>query len=111
MAVLTLGLLATGLVGVGMGYFSFMAWFRAMGRGMTGMGELIIVTLLAGGVPALIRFNGGIAYIIGKITAHIRSRRGAGIQHRRPGLPGQSLHRQQHDRHHYGGSHRDGDQR
>ena len=26
---------------------------------------------------ALIRFNGGIAYIIGKITAHIRSRRGA----------------------------------
>lgn len=44
---------------------------------MTGMGELIIVTLLAGGVLALIRFNGGIAYIIGKITAHIRSRRGA----------------------------------
>lgn len=66
MAVLTLGLLATGLVGVGMGYFSFMAWFRAMGSGMTGMGELIIVTLLAGGVLALIRFNGGIAYIIGK---------------------------------------------
>ena len=54
-----------------------MAWFRAMGSGMTGMGELIIVTLLAGGVLALIRFNGGIAYIIGKITAHIRSRRGA----------------------------------
>ena len=76
-AFLTLGLLATGLVGVGMGYFSFMAWFRAMGSGMTGMGELIIVTLLAGGVLALIRFNGGIAYIIGKITAHIRSRRGA----------------------------------
>ena len=33
--------------------------------------------MLAGGVLALIRFNGGIAYIIGKITAHIRSRRGA----------------------------------
>ena len=45
MAVLTLGLLATGLVGVGMGYFSFMAWFRAMGSGMTGMGELIICLL------------------------------------------------------------------
>lgn len=77
MVVLTLGLLATGLVGVGMGYFSFMAWFRAMGGGMTGMGELIIVTLLAGGVLALIRYNGGIAYIIGKITSHIRGRRGA----------------------------------
>lgn len=77
MAVLTMGLLATGLIGIGMGYFSFMAWFQAMGSGMTGMGELIIVTLLAGGVLSIIRFNGGIAYIIGKITAHIHSRRGA----------------------------------
>lgn len=77
MAVLTLGLLATGAVGVGMGHLSLMGWFRAMGSGMTGMGELIIVTLLAGGVLALIRYNGGISYIIGKITAHIRSRRGA----------------------------------
>ena len=77
MAVLTMGLLATGLIGIGMGYFSFIAWFQAMGSGMTGMGELIIVTLLAGGVLAIIRFNGGIAYIIEKITAHTRSRRGA----------------------------------
>lgn len=77
MAVLTLGLLAAGAVGVGMGYIPLMGWFRAMGGGMTGMGELIIVTLLAGGVLALIRYNGGIAYIIGKITSHIRGRRGA----------------------------------
>lgn len=77
MAVLTLGLLATGAVGVGMGYFPFMAWFRSMGEGMTGMGELIIVTLLAGGVLSMIRFNGGIAYIIRKITSHIRGKRGA----------------------------------
>lgn len=77
MAVLALGLLATGVVGVGMGYFPFMDWFRSMGAGMTGMGELIIVTLLAGGVLALIRFNGGIAYLIEKITSHIRGRRGA----------------------------------
>ncbi|MFR0850970.1 Na+/H+ antiporter NhaC family protein [Akkermansia sp.] len=77
MAVLTLGLLAAGMVGMGMGYFSCMDWFRSMGDGMTGMGELIIVTLLAGGVLAMIRFNGGIAYIIEKITCHIRGRRGA----------------------------------
>ena len=37
MAVLTMGLLATGLIGIGMGYFSFMAWFQAMGSGMTGI--------------------------------------------------------------------------
>lgn len=69
MAVLTLGLLAAGMVGMGMGYFSCMDWFRSMGDGMTGMGELIIVTLLAGGVLAMIRFNGGIAYIIEKSRA------------------------------------------
>ena len=70
MAVLTLGLLAAGMVGMGMGYFSCMDWFRSMGDGMTGMGELIIVTLLAGGVLAMIRFNGGIADSA-EATAHL----------------------------------------
>lgn len=77
MGVLTLGLLSTGIIGAGMGYFSFMDWFQSMGNGMTGMGELIIVTLLAGGVLALIRANGGIAYIIQKLTRHITGTRGA----------------------------------
>ena len=77
MAVLTMGLLATGLIGIGMGYFSFMAWFQAMGSGMTGMGELIIITLLAGGMLEMIRSNGGIAYIIQKLTTHVKSKKGA----------------------------------
>ena len=76
MLVLLLGILSTGIIGIYTGT-AFFDWFGAMGTGITGMGELIIVTLLAGGVLSIIRFNGGIAYIIGKITAHIRSRRGA----------------------------------
>lgn len=111
MTVLTMGLLATGLIGIGMGYFSFMAWFQAMGSGMTGMGELIIVTLLAGGVLSIIRFNGGIAYIIGKITAHIHSRRGAEFSIAGLVFPGQPLHGQQYDRHHHGWPHRQGNKR
>ena len=42
-----------------------------------GMSELIIVTLLAGGMLEMIRFNGGIAFIIKKMTKHIKGKRGA----------------------------------
>lgn len=47
------------------------------GLGITNMGELIIVTLLAGGMLEMIRYNGGIDWIIGKLTSHIRSSKGA----------------------------------
>ena len=48
MVVLLLGIISTGIVGLctGMDLFN---WFGAMGTGITGMGELIIITLLAGG--------------------------------------------------------------
>ena len=48
-----------------------------MGTGITGMGELIIITLLAGGMLEMIRHNGGIDFIIAKLTKHITSKRGA----------------------------------
>lgn len=41
------------------------------------MGELIIITLLAGGMLEMIRFNGGIDYIIEKLTRKVNSKRGA----------------------------------
>ena len=48
-----------------------------MGNGITGMGELIIITLLAGGMLETIRYNGGIDFIIGKLTRHVNGKRGA----------------------------------
>lgn len=41
------------------------------------MGELIIITIMAGGILEVIRLNGGIRFIIQKLTAHIRGKRGA----------------------------------
>ena len=41
------------------------------------MGELIIITMMAGGLLEIIRMNGGIDYIIKKLTAHVNGRRGA----------------------------------
>ena len=41
------------------------------------MCELIIITLMAGGLLELIRFNGGVDYILNVLTRHIRGKRGA----------------------------------
>ncbi len=76
MAVLLLGIFSTGIIGLftGMGFFD---WFGAMGTGITGMGELIIITLLAGGMLEPIRYNGGIDFIIARLTRHVTGKRGA----------------------------------
>ena len=75
--VLLLGLLSTGIIGWGYGTFDLFGWFAAMGEGVLGMGELIIITLMAGGMLELIRFNGGIDYILHRLTKRINNKRGA----------------------------------
>lgn len=76
MLVLTIGILSTGLVALFSSSFGAMAWAGAMGNGIVGMGELIIVTLLAGGMLELIRYNGGLSYIIRHLTAGVHGRKG-----------------------------------
>ena len=77
MAVLTLGIVLTGIIGIANGSYDLFGWFQAMGDGIIGMGELIIITLLAGGLLEIIKHNGGIDYIIGVLTKHIHGKRGA----------------------------------
>ena len=77
MRVLILGLLGTGVASICMQSSHLMDWAGAMGQGIVGMGELIIVTLLAAGVLELIRYNGGLSYIISHLCRHIHGRRGA----------------------------------
>ena len=77
MLVLLLGILSTGIIGMAYGAFDFFGWFGSMGQGITGMGELIIITLMAGGMLELIRFNGGVDYILHKLTKKVSGKRGA----------------------------------
>lgn len=83
MAVLTLGTVLCGVIGIVGEYlvvnnsYSLFGWFQAMGNGVVDMGELIIIAMMAGGMLEIIRENGGIDFIIGKITAHICTKRGA----------------------------------
>ena len=77
MAVLTLGILVTGGIGILDGSFDVFGWFGAMGNGITGMGELIIITMMAGGMLQLIKVNGGIDTVINLLTKRITTKRGA----------------------------------
>ena len=93
MAVLTLGTILCGAIGIGFHYlgtdmmaansmgatgsYDLFGWFSAMGNGVIGMGELIIIAMMAGGMLEIIRENGGIDYIIKKLTSHVGSKRGA----------------------------------
>ncbi|WP_455585450.1 Na+/H+ antiporter NhaC family protein [Bacteroides sp.] len=77
MIVLVLGIITTAIIGIATGSFGIFDWFAAMGNGITGMGELIIITLLAGGMLETIRYNGGIDFIIKKLTRHVNGKRGA----------------------------------
>ena len=77
MAELTLGIVLTGIIGIADGSFDVFGWLRAMGDGVIGMGELIIITMMAGGLLELIKHNGGIDYIIQLLTRHVHDKRGA----------------------------------
>ena len=77
MAVLTIGLMLTGIIGIANHSYDIFGWFSTMSDGVLAMGELIIITMMAGGLLEIIRENGGIDYIIQKMTAHIHGKRGA----------------------------------
>lgn len=76
--VLVAGIIAVGIVGLATDSIGgAFGWVSSMGAGVDGMGELIIITLLAGGLLEVIRHNGGIDFILSILTRGIRGRRGA----------------------------------
>lgn len=77
MLVLLLGLLLTGVIGMAVGAFSLFGWFQCMADGMMGMAELMIMTLMASGMFAIIHHMGGISFLIQRLTRSISGRRGA----------------------------------
>ena len=76
-AVLSIGIVVNGILGFVTGSLGWNCYLEAIGSGISGMGDLIIVTLLAGGMLELIRVNGGLDYIVEAMTRRIRGKRGA----------------------------------
>lgn len=77
MLVLTIGSILTGIIGMYYGAFDVFGWMKAMSDGILGMSELIIVTMLAGGMLEIVRRNGGIDLIIRTFSNHIKGEKGA----------------------------------
>lgn len=73
---LSIGTLLTGIIGIAFHSYSIFGWLAAMNEGMMGMSELIIVTILAGGMFEVIRHNGGIDLIIKALTKRIKGQKG-----------------------------------
>lgn len=74
---LTVGILVNAVIGFCCGDFTWTAWLESMGGGIAGMYDLIVVTLLAGGLLEVMRHNGGLDYIIEGLTSRISGKRGA----------------------------------
>lgn len=77
LVVLSIGNLLTCVTGMLDGSYDFMGWISGTLNGVMGMAELILISMLAGGIFALISHNGGLDYMINLITRRVRSRAGA----------------------------------
>ena len=75
--VLTVGILANAVIGFAIGKLTWISWLGHIGTGIAGMGDLIIVTMLAGGMLEIIRVAGGLDFLIEKMTRRINGKRGA----------------------------------
>ena len=71
------GIVLAGLIGIFSGSFNFLGLIEAVSSGINGMQELSILVLIVGGVVGLIKFNGGIDFILNFITSKIKSKKGA----------------------------------
>lgn len=76
-AVLTIGIVVNALIGFSQGSLDWSGWLEGIGSGISGMGDLIIVTMLAGGMLEIIRTNGGLDFIVSSMTKRINGKRGA----------------------------------
>lgn len=75
--ILAIGIVENAVIGFCTGGLSWVSFLGSVGAGIAGMGDLIIVTMLAGGMLAMIRHCGGMDYVISGLTRHAHGVRGA----------------------------------
>lgn len=77
LVVLAFGIVAAALLGLICGSVDLLSLYTSAGEGLNSMCELILVTLLAGGIMAIVRQLGGFKFLVDRLTARVSSRRGA----------------------------------
>ena len=77
MVVLALGFVAAAIIGLSCGSLSGVNVLAEMGNGVKSMSELIVVTMLAGGLLEMVRLNGGMDFLIKRVVSCVHSKRTA----------------------------------
>ena len=109
--VLISGTVLSVIVGIATGAMAPSAVFTSIGTGVTNMYDITVISILVAAISALVKQNGGFAFILEKIHNHVHTYKGAGIRCSSPDLPGRRCHGQQHGRHRHRRSDRQGNQR
>lgn len=76
MILLFFGIILAYAIGLLTGTIGFWYGLSVCGKGAIGMAETLIVAILAGGLLNVIRWNGGISYLLKKITVSVKNTRG-----------------------------------
>jgi Na+/H+ antiporter NhaC len=77
MLVLLMGNILTGIVGITDGSYTFMEWTNQLTAGIMGMSELILISMMAGGIFGLITKQGVMERFMRLVSMKIRTKRGA----------------------------------
>ncbi|KKE77932.1 Na+/H+ antiporter NhaC family protein [Bacilli bacterium] len=75
--VLASGIVLTGAVGLADGSYHVMSFLQKIGEGMAGMYEIAFLAILIAGMVEVIKFNGGIDYLLHLVTRRIKSKKSA----------------------------------
>ena len=75
--VLFIGIGLTGVIGILQGTVSLFEWVQSIGNGMADMFSISIVAILISGIIGIVRYLGGVEWLVNGISSRIKSRRGA----------------------------------
>ncbi|MFY2252665.1 Na+/H+ antiporter NhaC family protein [Priestia megaterium] len=76
LSILTGGIVLAGVIGLADGSYTLSSLAKTVTEGIGGMSELIILSLLIGGMVELIRYNGGIQFLLNLLTRRIQTKKG-----------------------------------
>ncbi|AWI03376.1 Na+/H+ antiporter NhaC family protein [Clostridium drakei] len=75
--VLVGGIVLASIIGLIYGSFDIFTVFQLCAKGIAGMEDISMISILIGGIGELIKFNGGIDYLLNMIRKRVHSRKGA----------------------------------
>ncbi|EOU2016309.1 Na+/H+ antiporter NhaC family protein [Clostridium perfringens] len=76
-AILSGGIVLAGAIGFFTGSLDLKTFFTSISTGIGGMSELILISIIIGGIVEIIKENGGIDYVLNLVTKRINGKKGA----------------------------------